>query len=72
MQTIMCLRASFNQNLMPVKRGNVVAIKNLLHKFKKTNCNPSLHGNTALTFTYLPILSIHGLNTKVRYKSSLG
>lgn len=56
---------------MAVKRGNAVAIKNLLHKFKKANCNPSLQGNTTFTFTYLLIFSIHGLNTKVRYKSSL-
>lgn len=72
MQTMMRLRASFSQNLMAVKRRNVVSIKNLLQKFKKTNRNPSLQGNTALTFTYLLILSIHGLNTKVWYKSSLG
>lgn len=72
MQTMMCLRASFSQNLMAVKRRNVVSIKNLLQKFKKTNRNPSLQGNIALRFTYLLILSIYGLNTKVRYKSSLG
>lgn len=31
-----------------------------------TNRNPSLQGNTALTFTYWLMLSIHGLNTKVQ------
>lgn len=72
MQTMMCLRASFSQNVITVKRRNVVAIKNLLQKFKKTNRNPSLQGNIAITCTYLFILSIHGLSTEVQYKSSLG
>lgn len=72
MQTMMCPRPSFSQNLTAAKRRNAVSIKILLLKLKKKRLNPSLQGNTALTFTYLLTLSIHGLNTKVQYKSSLG
>jgi len=72
MQTMMCLGASPSQNLMAVKRRNVASIKNLLQKFKKTNRNPSLQETIALPFTYLLILGLCGLNTKVWYKSSLG
>lgn len=72
MQTMMCLQASFSQNLMAAKRRNAVSIKILLPKLKKKDHNPSLQGNTSLTFTYLLTLSIHGLNTKVQYNSSSG
>lgn len=72
MQTMMCLQASFSQNLMAAKWRNALSIKILLLKLEKKNHNPSLQGNTSLTFTYLLALSFHGLNTKVHYNSSSG